>query len=80
MQVAESSVQGGKFFDVIIAASPVKVRTDVVRSHASKMFNCLDDEGIVSENVFKLTSLILAYVYWYTLLNSMLLNLIRGRS
>ena len=62
MQVAESSVQGGKFFDVIIAASPVKVRTDVVRSHASKMFNCLDDEGIVSENVFKLTLLFLAYI------------------
>ena len=82
-EVAGSSVEGGKLFDVIIAASPVKVLSDAVRSHASKMFNCLEDEGIVSENVFKLTLLILHtyYVCWYTLLNSMiLLNLHRGRS
>lgn len=48
-EVAGCTVEGGKLFDVIIVVPPMNVLTDQGHSHISTMFNCLEDEGIVSE-------------------------------
>jgi len=49
-EVAGCSKEGERLFDVIIVPALVKDVTDEgLRAHVSTMFNCLEDEGIVSD-------------------------------
>lgn len=62
VQVAECS-KSGRQFDVIIDPAPVKVVTDVVgRAHISSLFDCLGDEGIVSDVLFQKYDILDLYI------------------